>query len=511
MKRALISVSDKAHVVDFARRLTQLGWEIISTGGTSKTLNDNGVATIDISSITGFPECMDGRVKTLHPNIHGGLLARRSLEKHMKQADELHIEMIDMVVVNLYPFKETLTKAGSTHEDIIENIDIGGPSMLRSAAKNFEDVLVLCDPADYEGIIEKLESHEDFTIDQRAALALKVFEHTSHYDALIAAYLRTHTGVDGLGKTLTMTFELGQTLRYGENPHQEAWFYKEPVFADKSMSNYNQIHGKELSFNNLNDLSAAVQMVREFRTPAAIAVKHTNPCGAATAHDLPSAYNLAYEADPQSIFGGIVAVNREVDKETAENMNKVFLEIIAAPKFSAEALDILTKKKNIRLLEIPTGELYKDSYDLKKVEGGILIQSTDVETEGADSYKVVTERIPTEQEMKDLQFGWKICKHVKSNAIVLAKNDVTTGIGPGQTSRVWALENAIKQAGASAKGSVVASDAFFPFADSIEAAAAAGISAIIQPGGSVNDKEVIEAANKYGIAMIFTGVRHFKH
>lgn len=509
MKSALISVSDKTGVVDLAKRLTAMGWRILSTGGTSKTLNENGVSTTDVSEVTGFPECMDGRVKTLHPKIHGGLLARRSLEKHMQQAESLGIDMIDMVVVNLYPFKATLEKEGSTHEEIIENIDIGGPSMLRSAAKNYEDVVVLCDPSDYEMVLEKFEAGEKFDKADRALLALKVFEHTSHYDALIASYLQKHTKREEPGKTVTLTYELAQSLRYGENPHQKAWFLKDAIASETAMASFKQLHGKELSFNNLNDLSATVKMVREFDQPAAIAVKHTNPCGAAVGHDIATAYQLAHDADPTSIFGGIVAVNREIDRETADKMSKIFLEIIAAPSFTDEALEILTRKKNIRLLTIPTDKPYEDTMDVKKIEGGLLIQEAD--HSGEVPYRVVTDRIPTDSEVADLLFGWKIVKHVKSNAIVLAKNDVTVAVAPGQTSRILAAENAIRQAGAQVKGTVMASDAFFPFPDVIEAAAAVGITAIVQPGGSVNDPDVIAAANKHGITMIFTDKRHFRH
>lgn len=509
MKSALISVSDKTGVVDLAKRLTGLGWRIISTGGTSKTLNENGIKTTDISEVTGFPECMDGRVKTLHPKVHGGLLARRSLESHMNQAEKLGIDMIDMVVVNLYPFKATLERAGSTHEEIIENIDIGGPSMLRSAAKNYEDVIVVCDPSDYEGILESMEAGEHYDVEKRALLALKVFEHTSHYDALIASYLQKHTGRTEPGKTVTLTYELQQSLRYGENPHQKAWFLKDAIMSEASMSAFKQLHGKELSFNNLNDLSSAVQMVREFDQPAAIAVKHTNPCGAAVGHDVATAYQLAHDADPTSIYGGIVAVNREIDKETADKMSQTFLEIIAAPSYTEEALEVLTRKKNIRLLTIPTHKAFEDSIDVKKIEGGLLIQ--DADHKGEVPYRVMTDRIPTDSEIADLMFGWKIVKHVKSNAIVLAKNDATIAVAPGQTSRIWAAENAVRQGGKAVKGSAMASDAFFPFPDVIEAAAAAGITAIVQPGGSVNDKDVIAAANKHGIAMIFTDKRHFKH
>lgn len=510
MRRALISVSDKHGVVELGHRLTAIGYEILSTGGTYRVLQEAGVKATEVSEATGFPECFDGRVKTLHPAVHGGILARRDSEKHQREALKLGIEMIDLVAVNLYPFRETVQRTESTLEDIIENIDIGGPTMLRSAAKNYHDVIVLCDPADYEAVLEPLERGEGIPTDDRARLALKVFEHTAHYDAMIASFLAKTYRPEGYGRTLTLPFDVVQPLRYGENPHQKAWFLRDALPAAGAATDFQQLHGKELSFNNLNDLNAAVRMVREFDGPAAVAVKHTNPCGVAVGHDLVTAYVKAHDADPVSIFGGIVAVNRKVDRETALEMSKTFLEIVVAPAFSEEALKVLTAKKNIRLLTLPTDQDFEDAYDLKRIEGGLLIQQVDAEP-AEMALKVVTDRIPTETEMQDLRFAWSICRHVKSNAIVVAKGGVTLGVGPGQTNRVGAADIALNQAGENARGAVLASDAFFPFADSVESAAAAGISAVIQPGGSVNDDKVIEACNRYGIAMVFTDVRHFKH
>ena len=510
MRRALISVSDKHGVVELGRRLAAIGFEILSTGGTYRVLEEAGVEATEVSEATGFPECFDGRVKTLHPAVHGGILARRDSEKHQEEAAKLGIEMIDLVAVNLYPFRQTVQKPESSLEDIIENIDIGGPTMLRSAAKNYHDVLVLCDPADYEAVLEPLERGEAIAVGERARLALKVFEHTAHYDAMIASFMAKTFRPEGFGRTLSLAYDVVQPLRYGENPHQKAWFLRDALPAAGASTDFKQLHGKELSFNNLNDLDAAVRMVREFDVPAAVAVKHTNPCGVATGSDLVSAYVKAHDADPVSIFGGIVALNREVDRETALEMSKTFLEIIVAPAFSEAALEVLKAKKNIRLLTLPTDQAFEDDYDIKRIEGGLLIQQVDAEPVEM-ALKVVTDRVPTEAELRDLRFAWSICRHVKSNAILVAKDGVTLGVGPGQTNRVGAAEIALKQAGDAAKGAVLASDAFFPFADSVESAAAAGIAAIIQPGGSVKDDEVIAACNRYGIAMVFTGVRHFKH
>ncbi len=511
-KRALISVSDKRGIVAFAKKLQEMGVEIISTGGTAKILSENDIRVIAISDITGYPECLDGRVKTLHPAVHGGILAMRSNPEHMEQLKKLNIAPIDIVAINLYPFKETILKEGVSLEDAIENIDIGGPTMLRAAAKNHKDVVVICDPDDYDNVVRELEESGEVSLDTKYRLALKVFEHTAHYDALIADYLRKQIQGE-LPDTLTLTYEKAQELRYGENPHQKAVFYKEIGNQPGSLANAIQLHGKELSFNNINDANGALELLKEFDEPSVVAVKHANACGVGSGYDLYTAYKKAYECDPVSIFGGIIAVNRKMDKQTAEEINKIFVEIVIAPDFEPEALEILKSKKNIRLLKLEDIEKKqpKGSLDMKKVNGGILIQEVDHELLIEEDLKVVTNRIPTQKEMEDLRFAWKVVKHIKSNGIVLAKDQATIGIGPGQVNRIWAVENAIRQSNVDTKGSVMASDAFFPFSDCVEAAAKAGVTAIIQPGGSIRDEESIEMANKYGIAMIFTGMRHFKH
>lgn len=509
IQRALISVSDKTGIVEFATSLSELGVEIISTGGTEKLLKESGLNVKNISEVTSFPECLDGRVKTLHPKVHGGILAIRENESHQKQMEELEIDPIDMVVVNLYPFKETLLKSDSTHEDIVENIDIGGPTMLRSAAKNYRDVAVVTDPTDYDRIIESMKAGE-IAEDFKMELAWKVFEHTAHYDALIAGYFREKTA-QAPAKTLTMTWEKVQDLRYGENPHQSAVFYKEITGVEGTLAQAKQLHGKELSFNNINDTNGAIEALKEFSKPTVVAVKHTNPCGIGTGHDILEAYNRAYECDPTSIFGGIVAANRTIDAETAEKINEIFIEIVIAPSFDEKALEILTSKKNIRVLELPAiGDRAAKAVDLKKVGGGLLVQDINDQLMNGE-FEVVTERIPTKQEMEDLLFAWKAVKHIKSNGIVLAKENQTVSLSPGQVSRIWAVDHAISQANLEVKGSVLASDAFFPFSDCVEAAAKAGVSAIVQPGGSMRDQESIDMANKYGITMVFTGMRHFKH
>lgn len=509
--RALISVSDKTGVVDFAKALSELGVEIISTGGTHQRLADNGIKVMGISEVTGFPECLDGRVKTLHPAVHGGILAMRDKPEHMKQLEDLKIETIDIVAINLYPFKETILKSGVTLEEAIENIDIGGPTMLRSAAKNHRDVVVICDPADYKKVIEELKQSNSVSMDTKYRLALKVFQHTAAYDAMISDYLRKQIGAE-LPDNLTLTFEKVQDLRYGENPHQKACYYKEIQTAEGALVNAVQLHGKELSFNNINDTQGALATLKEFEEPTVVAVKHANPCGVGTGFDILSAYNKAYECDPTSIYGGIVAANRTIDAGTAEQISKIFLEIIIAPDFTEEAMEILTQKKNIRLLKLE-GILKKaeSQIDIKKVSGGLLVQDTDDILFDEDEMKVVTDRIPTEREMEDMTLAMKVVKHIKSNGIVIAKDNKTLGIGPGQVNRIWAVENAIKQSNFSLQDSVLASDAFFPFDDCVTAAAAAGVTAIIQPGGSVRDEESIKKANELGIAMVFTGVRHFKH
>jgi len=510
MKRALISVFDKTGIVDFAKSLDSMGWEIISTGGTSKKLKEEGIAVHDISDLTHFPECFDGRVKTLHPNVEGGILAIRDNEKHRKQMEELGIEPIDMVVCNLYPFRQTLLKPGVSHAEIIENIDIGGPTMIRAAAKNYQFVTVLTDPEDYSRVIRELQECGDTSAETKEMLAAKVFIHTAHYDALIADYFSEKLQIR-YPKTLTLTYEKKQDLRYGENPHQTAAFYNSIKGTAGSLAQAVQLHGKDLSYNNIGDTDGALEMLKEFDEPTVVAAKHANPCGIGSAVTLAEAYRKAYEADPVSIFGGIVAANREIDAETATEMAKIFLEVIVAPAFSPEAIEILSKKKNIRLLRLDEISRKPAGRKARTVLGGLLVQDLDTILLEEAGLKVVTKRQPTAKEMQDLLFAWKVVKHTKSNGIAIAKNLCTTGVGPGQVSRIWALENAIRQGGERIAGSVMASDAFFPFPDCVEAAHQAGITAIIQPGGSVRDQESVEAADKYGIAMVFTGMRHFKH
>lgn len=513
-KRALISVSDKTGVVEFAKGLAALGFEVVSTGGTAKTLANAGVSVTNISDVTGFPECLDGRVKTLHPMVHAGILAMRENPEHMKQLEALGVTPIDLVAINLYPFRQTILKSGVTLEEAVENIDIGGPTMLRAAAKNYPDVAVVVDPADYTVILSSLSSG-GLSYEARFALAAKVFVHTAAYDALIASYLGKQAGLDALGDTLTWTFEKAQGMRYGENPHQNAAFYCETGAAPNSLCHAEQLHGKELSFNNINDTNGALEVLREFgeERPCAVAVKHANPCGVGVADTQLGAYLRAYESDPVSIFGGIVALNTPVEADTAREMAKIFLEIIIAPDFSPEAIEILGAKKNIRLLRLPgcAKPNAKGTLDAKKVIGGLLVQELDTGIFNESDLKVVTERAPSAQEMRDLVMSMKVVKHVKSNGICLVRDEATVGVGPGQTNRVTALDLAIGYAGERAKGAVMGSDAFFPFSDCVEHAEKAGITAIIQPGGSVRDADSIAACNKAGIAMVFTGMRHFKH
>lgn len=511
MKRALISVFDKTGIVDFAKSLDAMGWQIISTGGTSKKLKEEGIKVQDISDLTKFPECFDGRVKTLHPNVEGGILAIRDNERHRQQMAELGVEPIDIVVCNLYPFKQTVLKPGVSHEEIIENIDIGGPTMIRAAAKNYKFVTVITDPDDYTKVIDELKVHGQTSAETKEMLAAKVFIHTAHYDALIAGYFSERLGIKS-PQTLTLTYEKKQDLRYGENPHQAATFYTSIKGTGGTLTAAVQLHGKELSYNNIGDTDGALETLKEFDEPTIVAAKHANPCGVGSAATILEAYKKAYEADPVSIYGGIVVANREIDGETASEMSKIFLEVIVAPSFSSDALEILTKKKNIRLLQLEKiGQKNIKASKAKTVLGGLLIQDLDTALLPEEELKVVTKRQPTSQEMEDMMFAWKVVKHTKSNGIAIAKNKCTTGVGPGQVSRIWALENAIRQGGERIAGSSMASDAFFPFADCVEAAYKAGITAIIQPGGSVRDQESIEAADKYGIAMVFTGMRHFKH
>ncbi|MEK4048531.1 MULTISPECIES: bifunctional phosphoribosylaminoimidazolecarboxamide formyltransferase/IMP cyclohydrolase [Bacillus] len=510
IKRALISVSDKTNLVPFVKELTELGVEVISTGGTHKLLQENGIDVIGISEVTGFPEIMDGRLKTLHPNIHGGLLAVRENDEHMAQIEKHGIQPIDLVVVNLYPFKETISKDDVTYEEAIENIDIGGPGMLRAASKNHQDVTVIVDPRDYGTVVQQIKEG-GVPLEKKRELAAKVFRHTAAYDALIADYLTNYVG-ETEPEQFTVTFEKKQSLRYGENPHQAATFYENALPSKGSLATATQLHGKELSYNNIKDADAALQIVREFTEPAAVAVKHMNPCGVGTGETIAEAFDRAFKADETSIFGGIVALNREVDKQTADVLHTIFLEIVIAPTFSQEALDVLTAKKNLRLLTLDVeANLEKKEKQLTSVHGGLLVQ--DIDTYGLEeaTISIPTKREPTEDEWKDLKLAWKVVKHVKSNAIVLAKGQMTAGIGAGQMNRVGSANIAIEQAGEKAKGSALGSDAFFPMGDTVEAAAKAGVTAIIQPGGSIRDEESIQKADEYGIAMVFTGVRHFKH
>ncbi len=512
VKRALLSVSDKTGIVELATALNQMGVELISTGGTERVIKEAGIPVKNISEITNFPECLDGRVKTLHPVVHGGILAMRDNPDHMSQLESLDITPIDMVVINLYPFKETIAKPDVAFEDAIENIDIGGPTMLRSAAKNHKDVIVVVDPSDYEGIVEVLKTEGDVSADKHYELALKVFEHTAHYDAMIAGYLRQNANLEPFGETLTVTYEKVQDLRYGENPHQVAAFYKEPLMVKGTLADAEQLHGKALSFNNINDTNGAMALIKEFTEPTVVGAKHASPCGVGTGYDIHSAYIKAYECDPQSIYGGIIVANRPIDLKTAQEISKIFVEIVIAPDFEADAFAVLSQKKNVRLLKCPaiSEPVSAGARDMKKVLGGLIIQDVDRELlEG--ELQVVTERIPTKKELEELKFAWKVVKHAKSNAIVVSKEGQTLGIGQGQVSRVWASQNAVRQSNSPVKGAVLASDAFFPFADALEAAAKEGITAIIQPGGSIRDQEVIDAANAYGIAMVFTGMRHFRH
>ncbi len=518
MKRALLSVSDKTGIIEFAKELSSLGWEIISTGGTHKALEDAGLKVTGISDVTGFPECLDGRVKTLHPAIHAGVLAMRSNPEHMKQLEELKIDTIDMVVVNLYPFKQTILKDGVTRAEAIENIDIGGPTMIRAAAKNYQDVAVIVDPEDYGKIIAELKENGEVSLETKFYLSAKVFMHTANYDSLIASYMKKQAGIDTFSDTLTLTYEKVQDMRYGENPHQKAAFYKEIGNTKGLLTNAKQLHGKELSFNNINDMNGALDLLKEFTEPTVVACKHANPCGVASADNIHDAYVKAYTSDPVSIFGGIITANREIDKATAEEISKIFVEIVVAPSFTDEALEILEKKKNIRImvLENILEKQADDAFDIKKVSGGILVQTIDNALYNEEDLKVVTKKAPTEKEMEDLIFALKMVKFTKSNGIAIAKDKRSIGIGPGQVNRIWACQQAIdhgtKELGAdSVKGACLASDAFFPFPDCVEECAKAGITAIVTPGGSVNDQLSIDACDKYGIAMIFTGMRHFKH
>jgi phosphoribosylaminoimidazolecarboxamide formyltransferase/IMP cyclohydrolase len=524
IRRALLSVSDKSGLVDFAKALAALNVELISTGGTRKTLADAGLKVIDVAEVTGFPEMLDGRVKTLHPRIHGGILAIRDNAEHQAKLREHGIEPIDLVVVNLYPFAATLAKSDSTHEDIIENIDIGGPSMVRAAAKNYHDVAIVTAPEQYAGIVDELNQHRGgLTLATRERLAGAAFAHTAAYDHAIAGYFATKRGdAAEWPERLDLTFARKQTLRYGENPHQKAAFYGEPGVRHPCVSTARVLHGKELSYNNILDLDSALGLVRELADPAAVVIKHNNPCGAAVGATLAEAFGKAYEGDPVSAFGGILGFNREVDEATATQITEPnrFIECVIAPGYSAKALEVITTrptwKKSVRLLE--TGPLSpaqdeRDAAptDYRRVDGGLLVQHRDVSREDLSQAKVVSKRQPTAGELRDLQLAGTVAKHVKSNAIVLAKDGMIVGVGAGQMSRIDSTHMAVRKAGDRVQGSVLASDAFFPFRDNVDMAAQAGIRAIVQPGGSVRDQDSIAAADEHGLAMLFTGVRHFRH
>ena len=508
--RALVSVSDKAGLVPFVNSLVSLGWEIIATGGTMKLLQDNGIKVINISEVTGFPEICDGRVKTLHPKVHGGLLARRDDESHLKALKDNDIEFLAMVCVNLYPFRQTIAKPGVSMADAIENIDIGGPSMLRSAAKNYKDVTVVCDPSDYNLIIDEIKANGNTTPDSRLKLSPKAYTHTAEYDMCIANYMRKQAE---LSEKLFLEFDLVQNLRYGENPHQQAKFYRTADDLPYSLGCAKQLHGKELSYNNIQDADAALALVREFNVPFCVGLKHMNPCGAAIGKDVVDAWTKAYEADKVSIFGGIVATNCEITLEVAQLMKPIFLEIIMAPKFSKEAFELLSTKKNLRLIEVPMYKMPYTPMQYKSVCGGLLAQDMDLNTAEVVDDMTVTKKHASEAELDDLNFGLRIVKHVKSNAIVVVKNGQTLGIGAGQMNRIGSAEIALKQAHGNGvkENLVMASDAFFPFDDCVTLAHEMGVTAIVQPGGSVRDEDSIKKADECGISMLFSGMRHFKH
>ncbi len=514
--KALISVSDKTGIVEFAKRLEKQGVEIISTGGTYKKLKEEGIKVMEISELTGFPECLDGRVKTLHPIVHAGILARRDKQEHRKQLEELKIDTIDFVVVNLYPFKETILKDGVSLEECVENIDIGGPTMLRSAAKNYQDVTVITNPEDYEIVLKELEENGTVSKDTKFRLMQAVFEHTANYDAMIANYMKEQRKDESLPDKLTLTYEKVQEMRYGENPHQKAALYKEVGKCEGSLTTAKQLNGKELSFNNINDTNGALELLKEFEEPTVVACKHGNPCGVGSSNDIYEAWQKAFHADKTSIFGGIVVVNETVNVKMAKEMKEIFLEVIVAPSFEPEALEILKKKKNVRVLELPSirTKQKETAYDIKKINGGAIVQTIDAKL--LDEYEVVTNTKPTPEQMEDLLFTWKIVKYVKSNGIAIGKDKQSIGIGPGQVNRIWATKQAIEHSEelieqGITKDAVLASDAFFPFSDCVEEAHKAGIKAIIQPGGSIKDQDSIDKCNEYGIAMVFTKMRHFRH
>ncbi|HUO77771.1 MAG TPA: bifunctional phosphoribosylaminoimidazolecarboxamide formyltransferase/IMP cyclohydrolase [Thermodesulfovibrionales bacterium] len=516
IKRALMSVSNKKGIVDFAKELSGMGVEILSTGGTAKSLREAGVSVVEVSEYTGFPEMLDGRLKTLHPKIHGGLLSRRSNPKDMKDIEEHDIKPIDMVVVNLYPFEETISKPGVSFEEAIENIDIGGPTMLRAASKNFQDVTVVVDPDDYEAILREIKSSKGaLSKETKLNLAKKVFAHTARYDTLIADYLTGITEKEpSFPEFFTTTLRRVATLRYGENPAQKAAIYRERT-KGLSLPDAKVLQGKEMSFNNYLDTHSALLLALEFNQKACAIIKHNNPCGVAVGATAAEAYTKAAKTDPVSAFGGVVAFNTEVDEAAAKEMADLFLEVVIAPSFTKGALEVFSHKPNVRLLALPDmlqpDKRRPGSWDIKRIAGGLLLQGWDYSTEDIMALKAITKRQPTKDEREALSFAWKVCKHVKSNAIVYAFKDRTAGIGIGQTKRVFSAQTGLLNAGEPVKGSVAASDGFFPFRDGIDVLYEAGVTAVVQPGGSVKDEEVIKAADEYSMAMIITGVRHFRH
>jgi phosphoribosylaminoimidazolecarboxamide formyltransferase/IMP cyclohydrolase len=520
IRQALISVSDKTGVLEFARALAAMNVKLLSTGGTARMLADNGLEVTEVADYTGFPEMLDGRVKTLHPKVHGGILARRDFPAHMQALSTHDIPTIDMVVVNLYPFQQTVAKDQCALEDAIENIDIGGPAMLRSSAKNHKDVVVICDPSDYGQVLTEMQTGQgDVSYETRFALAKKVFAHTAQYDGAITNYLsalgpdRQHATRAVYPETLNLQFTKVQDMRYGENPHQSAAFYRDIVTVDGALANYRQLQGKELSYNNIADADAAWECVKSFEGSACVIIKHANPCGVALGADAADAYAKALQTDPTSAFGGIIALNVEVDGKAAEAITKQFVEVLIAPAFTAEARKVFEAKQNVRLLEIPLGHA-SNAFDIKRVGGGLLLQAPDAKQVMPDEFAIVSKKQPTPQQLQDMMFAWRVAKFVKSNAIVFCGNGMTLGVGAGQMSRVDSARIAsikAQNANLSLTGSAVASDAFFPFRDGLDVVVSAGATAVVQPGGSMRDQEVIDAADEQGVVMAFTGVRHFRH
>jgi len=514
IERAVVSVSDKEGIVDFCKGLSELGVEIISTGGTAKLLSSHNMNVVNISDHTGSPEMMDGRVKTLHPAIFAGLLARRDSPEHMRQLEAAGLKRIDMVVVNLYPFKQTVLKEGTDLDEIIENIDIGGPSMIRAAAKNSDSVAVVTDPRRYSSLLQEMkENGGEVSSATLRSLMLDAFRSTAYYDSLIASHLGAEFGGGGFPDSYCMGMEKRQDLRYGENPHQSAAFYVDPFARGVCVSRSEQLHGKELSYNNILDLESALELVREFDRPTAIVIKHTNPCGVSSADTISEAFVKAYDVDPMAAFGCVIGLNRNVDLATATEISKHFVDCVIAPDFETDALELLMRKKNIRLLRTngPIAHDESPEWKMKRIKGGLLVQTSKSVSITPADLKVVTKRAPTEEEVRGMLFANKVCKHVWSNSIILVKGETVVGIGAGQMSRVDSSMIAAHKAGEKAKGSVMSSDAFFPFRDGVDEAAKAGVTAVIQPGGSIRDQEVIDAANEHGMAMVFTGVRLFRH